>query len=76
MYLAIGLPNCLVWAPRWSNNITYDQIQLFHSKGKMVFTWTIDMNDYMSHFLKEIKVDGILTNYPTLLAAKHYSREK
>lgn len=68
---ALAYPNCRVWAPRWTNGIPSSQIDAMHAQGKLVFTWTLDVRDYIADFLYGSKIDGILTNYPSLVNAMH-----
>jgi glycerophosphoryl diester phosphodiesterase len=71
---AKSLQTCEAWAPRWTNGIpsqaTLDEM---HSKNILVFTWTLDVRDYINDFL-DAKVDGILSNYPSLVAGMYLSR--
>ena len=69
----ISLPRCRVWAPVWTRNITPGDVATVHSYGKKVFTWTVDLRESMVDYLP--RVDGILTNYPSLLTAIHDSRQ-
>lgn len=67
------LPSCEVWAPRWTVEFSDDQIDAMHATGIDVVTWTIDVREYMLQYLTDRKVDGILTNYPSLLCGMYYS---
>jgi glycerophosphoryl diester phosphodiesterase len=60
---------CKIWAPRWTNG---DEVRQ-RDDGRKVVTWTLDVRDYMEQFLAR-DLDGILTNYPSLLAGMYYSR--
>jgi len=68
-------PTCEVWAPRWTNGIPTGDIDRVHEEGKKVFVWTLDVRDYIEDFL-DSAVDGILSNYPSLVAGMYYSGEK
>lgn len=68
---AMNLPTCLVWAPRWTRNVSNEEILIAHSKGKLVFTWTLDQKEIIDDFLYQKKFDGILTNYPSLVYGIH-----
>jgi hypothetical protein len=37
-----------------------------------VVTWTLDSPDYMTDFIRNGHFDGILTNYPSMLAGLYY----
>jgi glycerophosphoryl diester phosphodiesterase len=67
-------PTCQGWAPRWTNGIPRDDIARVHASGKKVFVWTLDVRDYIEDFLYDSEVDGILSNYPSLIAGMHYTR--
>jgi len=71
---ALAYANCRAWAPRWTNGIPSSQIAAFHAQGNLVFTWTLDVRDYIADFLYGSDIDGILTNYPSLVSAMHYVR--
>ncbi len=46
--------------------LTAEQVQFFHDKGALVVPWTVnDQNDMKK--LIEMKVDGIITDYPNLI---------
>lgn len=66
---------CLVWAPRWTGEIKKSDIEEIKNKEKYVFTWTLDFYEYVSEFFNNSNfnnIDGILTNYPSLIAGFHY----
>jgi hypothetical protein len=63
---ALSIPNCRAWAPRWTTNITPEDISRLHNAGKHVFTWTVDLRESVIEYLP--RVDGILSNYPSLVA--------
>jgi glycerophosphoryl diester phosphodiesterase len=71
---AKSLQTCEAWAPRWTNGIpSQGTLDDMHSRNILVFTWTLDMQDYINDFL-EANIDGILSNYPSLVAGMYYSR--
>jgi glycerophosphoryl diester phosphodiesterase len=69
---ARSISTCAAWAPRWTNGLQIAETEEFQSLGKEVFTWTLDSPEYMQQFLRESKFNGILTNYPTMLAGAVY----
>lgn len=69
---ALELPTCRVWAPRWTNEISNNDISLAHNDNILVFTWTLDVQEYISKFISEKKIDGILSNYPSLVTGMYY----
>ncbi len=64
--LASSIASCEVWAPRWTNGIPP------LCSGKKIFVWTLDEHDYISDFIKSNNVDGILSNYPSLVSGMYY----
>jgi glycerophosphoryl diester phosphodiesterase len=73
--VAQSLQTCKAWAPRWTNGIpSAAVIKNMHSHGILVFTWTLDVQEYITDFLLKSNIDGILSNYPSLVAGLHYSR--
>ena len=68
-------PTCKVWAPRWTNGIPTGDISRVQNAGINVFVWTLDVRDFIEDFLYDSEVDGILSNYPSLVAGMYYSRE-
>ena len=45
------------------------QVEFFHSKGAIVVPWTVNVQEDMKK-LMDMKVDGIITDYPNLIIAK------
>lgn len=72
---ALSYTTCVVWAPRWTNGIDPGDIDRLHTARKLVFTWTLDVREYIEDFLYGSKVDGILSNYPSLVDGMYYSGE-
>lgn len=71
---AKSLQTCEAWAPRWTNGTpSQSMLDEMHARNIFVFTWTLDVRDYINDFL-DAKVDGILSNYPSLVAGMYYSR--
>ena len=66
--------NSQVWAPRWTLGTQIESVTQMQSEGRRAFTWTLDDTQFISQFIKESKFDGILTNYPTIVAYYHYAR--
>lgn len=45
------------------------EVEFFHQKGAIIVPWTVNNQEDMKK-LMEIKVDGIITDYPNLIIAK------
>jgi len=67
--------SCKVWAPRWTNGIPSGEIENFHSNNKLVFTWTLDVKEFIEDFIRNSKIDGILSNYPPQVAGIYYTQD-
>jgi len=68
--------NSIIWAPRWTEGILQQQINSMHSEARLVFVWTLDLPNMISEYYLSDLYDGILTNYPSLLAFEHYSKQE
>lgn len=62
------------WAPRWTLGIQTDQIQTMHAQGRKVYVWTMDVPENIKRYMYEGAYDGILSNYPSIVAFYHYVR--
>ncbi len=62
------------WAPRWTLGTLNSEVAAMHAEQRKVLSWTLDDPVYMRRFLTEGYFDGILTNYPSVLAFQHFSR--
>jgi len=63
------------WGPRWTLGTQNDKVQTMHGEGRRVITWTMDDPEFIKQYLKEADFDGMVTNYPTLVAYYYYSQE-
>lgn len=64
--------NSLVYAPRWTLGVPYDDGMKLHNENKYLFTWTLDQKEFILKYLREKIYDGILTNYPSTVAYQYY----
>ncbi len=64
-----------VWAPRFTLGTQTSTVRDLQSKGCDVYVWTLDDIAFIRRYLAEEVFDGILTNYPTLLAWGFYTRQ-
>lgn len=65
--------NALVWAPRWTTGIQSASVAEMHAEGRRVFMWTLDVQSYAAQYITTGDLDGILTNYPSMVAFLHYA---
>jgi glycerophosphoryl diester phosphodiesterase len=68
--------NSVAWGPRWTLGFQDDKVQQIHQNGQLAFVWTMDIQSYIRQFIEEADFDGILTNYPSIVAYYHYVNEK
>lgn len=66
--------NSLVWAPAWTRGPMIEDVNRMRSFGKRVFFWTLDGPEFIKVFLDEGAADGILSNYPSIVAYEYYIR--
>jgi len=71
----VRMVNSMVWAPRWTLGTQNDLVQQMHNEGKLVVTWTIDGISWIQNFISQGHFDGLLTNYPSVVAYYHYIQE-
>lgn len=67
--------NSMVWAPRWTQGLQLEEVREIHAEGRKAFVWTLDEPSFIQSFISDGEFDGILTNYPTLVAYHNYIRE-
>jgi len=63
----------VIWAPRWSRGLLNDRIAAMKARGVRVFTWTVDLEDLIHTFFTESDPDGMLSNYPAMVAYEYYT---
>lgn len=66
--------NSSVWAPAWTRGPMVDEVNRMRGLGKRVFFWTLDGPEFIKVFLDEDAADGILSNYPSIVAYEYYIR--
>jgi glycerophosphoryl diester phosphodiesterase len=64
--------NSMVWAPRWTLGTQNDLVQQMHSEGRLAVCWTIDQPSWIRDYLNNGIFDGLLTNFPYVVAYYHY----
>lgn len=57
-----------VWAPRWTLGTQDADVAQMHAEGRLVFTWTLDLPDYIRQYMYDASFDGILSDYPSVVA--------
>ncbi len=69
----LSLPRCRAWAPSWTRSTTPADVAALHAAGKLAFTWTVDIRESIADYMP--RIDGILSNYPSLVTSIHDARE-
>ncbi len=72
--------NSKAWAFRWTQGLMEQEVIKMHGQGRKCLVWTLDVpafiEIYATHGASDPtrRLDGILTNYPTVLSYYHYVR--
>jgi glycerophosphoryl diester phosphodiesterase len=61
-----------VWGPRWTLGLQTAEVESMHSEGREVITWTLDDPAWIRTYIQDGNFDGILTNYPMVVAYFYY----
>lgn len=67
--------NSRVWAPRWTLGTQNDLVAQVQNQGRLAVCWTIDNPQWIRTFLSEGLFNGLLTNFPYVVAYYHYTQE-
>jgi glycerophosphoryl diester phosphodiesterase len=51
-----------------------DEVAGQQQQGRRVFTWTMDIEENIDRYMREGRFNGILTNYPSIVAYQYYVR--
>ena len=71
----VSQSKALVWAPRWSLGLLDDRVNAMHNNGFRCFVWTLDATELVKTFITKANFDGIVTNYPSIVAYEYYTSE-
>lgn len=63
----------IIWAPRWTLGLDKNSIQGAQTSNLKVVTWTLDNEELIKKYISTYNYDGILTNYPSIVAYHYYS---
>jgi glycerophosphoryl diester phosphodiesterase len=69
------LINSKVWAPRWTMGTQNELVRQVHDEGRYAFCWTIDNQAWIEDFINNGLFDGLLTNFPYVVAYYHYIQD-
>jgi glycerophosphoryl diester phosphodiesterase len=67
--------NARIWAPQWTLGLQSEEVAKQQLQGRRVFTWTMDIEENVERYLEEGAFNGILTNYPSVVAYHYYVRQ-
>lgn len=67
--------NSKVWAPRWTLGTQDDLVQQMHDEGRLAVCWTIDQPPWIKDYVNNSLFDGLLTNFPYVVAYYHYIQQ-
>ncbi len=70
----VALSDSKVWGPQWTQGLMQTEVQQAHAAGRKVYVWTLDISENIQEYMTKGNFDGILSNYPTLVAYHHYVR--
>jgi glycerophosphoryl diester phosphodiesterase len=72
--------NAKAWGFRWTEGLREQDVINMHSQGRKCLVWTLDVPQFTEIYATAggkdpvKRFDGILTNYPSVLAYYHYVR--
>jgi glycerophosphoryl diester phosphodiesterase len=67
--------NARAWAPRWTLGLQNEDVQTMHNEGRKAYCWTIDQIGWIQEYVNDGHFDGLLTNFPSIVAYYHYIKE-
>jgi glycerophosphoryl diester phosphodiesterase len=67
--------NARIWAPRWTLGLQNEEVQKMHAQGRRAFVWTLDIPANVYEFMQQGAFDGILSNYPSIVAYYYYAKQ-
>jgi glycerophosphoryl diester phosphodiesterase len=63
-----------VWSPRWTEGTQNSDVASLQSQGRQVICWTVSIPGFMQEYLYNGLFNGMLTDYPHLLAYYYYGQ--
>jgi glycerophosphoryl diester phosphodiesterase len=64
-----------VWGPRWTLGYLSDEVAEAQANNISVITWTLNEESFIKKYIQEANFNGILSDYPSIVAYYHYIRE-
>lgn len=65
----------IIWGPRWTLGLQNEEVVKMHAKGRRAIVWTLDVPRNISEYMRDGKFDGILSNYPSVVAYYYYAKK-
>jgi glycerophosphoryl diester phosphodiesterase len=66
--------NARIWGPQWTLGLQTAEVDAQQAQGRRVFTWTMDIAENVERYIREGGFNGILSNYPSIVAYHYYVR--
>ncbi|MFI5406211.1 MAG: glycerophosphodiester phosphodiesterase [Nitrososphaerales archaeon] len=63
-----------VWSPRWTEGTQNSDVANLQAQGVQVICWTVSIPSFMQSYLYDGLFNGMLTDYPHLLAYYYYGQ--
>jgi glycerophosphoryl diester phosphodiesterase len=63
-----------VWSPRWTEGTQNSDVASIQAQGRQAICWTVDIPGFMQEYLYNGIFNGMLTDYPHLLAYYYYGQ--
>lgn len=66
--------NSAIWAPRFTDGLQNEAVEALQLVGKEAISWTLDVPGNIQTYLNQGRYNGILSNYPSLVAFYYYAK--
>jgi glycerophosphoryl diester phosphodiesterase len=63
------------WGARWTLGTQNAEVEYLQSQGRKAYVWTMDVPEFIEQYIRESRFDGILSNFPSIVAYYHYARQ-
>lgn len=67
--------NARIWGPQWTLGLQREAVSQQQARGRRVYTWTMDIEENIRRYMREGTFNGILSNYPSIVAYHYYVRQ-
>ncbi len=67
--------NSVVWSPRWTLGTQNSLVQQMQDEGRLAICWTVDSPAWIENYLNNGLFNGLLTNFPYVVAYYHYIQQ-